>query len=198
MKLSKAIAPLFLSVGLLSGAHAGLVGVKTITVKNQLNDWLQVGEVIALDVSGIDRALASQGATATATNNYGAGSEAGKAIDGITTGLYSAHELYHSGSQLANNTLTIALSAAFELSSFEIYGVAAGCCRSRDRFTIDFLDIASTSLFSTLVDARSGDRRKIVDLPNTSVTSAIPEPGSLALVGIGLLGAGVLRRRRGH
>ncbi|HMO45145.1 MAG TPA: PEP-CTERM sorting domain-containing protein [Rubrivivax sp.] len=191
MNLKQVVATLFLTAGVSVSAQAGLVGVKTITVQNAIGQWLQVAEVAALDMSSTNVALASNGATATAPDTWDAASTPAKAIDGITAGSYSLGQIFHEGSPLTNDTLTITLASVEELLSIQIWG-RTDCCSERDIYNVSFLDATGGLLHAMRLDATGTSHTAFANLPNTA--QQVPEPASLALVGLGMLGLFATRR----
>ncbi len=180
-------------LGLSASAYAGLVGVKSIQISNTNNDWLQVAEVQAFNMSAIDVSLAAGGATASAPSSYSVTSQPGNAIDGNTSGDYHGVGIFHSGSTGAGQVLTITLASVEELASLGIWG-RTDCCSNRDIYNVSFFDAAGSSLFSAT--ALSADNLRHVAELALPDTRALPEPGSLALLGLGLASLAIMGRKR--
>jgi len=186
----------FVLFGVAPQAHAGLIEVETIEISSGIENWLQVAEVVALDMSGDDVALSSAGATADAPdswNNNGC-SIADRAIDGDTAGDWRDCQIYHEGNDFSQDTLTITLPSLTELMSIEIWG-RTDCCWERDIYSVVFKDAQGNELYSIAQLDATGSREGVpgyASLPNTKV----PEPGTLALLGAGLIGMGFARRRK--
>lgn len=183
-----------LLMGLTVTANAGLVGVKTIEVSNAINTWLQVAEVQAINMSAINVALASNGAVASAPDWYSSFSTPAKAIDGSTLGSYANGNIFHEGINNSHDTLTITLAEISELDLFQIWGRTDGCCSIRDVYDIVFKDASGAVLyFIDNLSASGSSHTASVELPNTQT---VPEPGSLALLGLALAGLGYVRSRK--
>jgi hypothetical protein len=196
------------------GASAAtLIGAKSIHITsasdaatgNSTGSWLQVGEVVALNVGGVNVAFFGNGGSAFAPDKYstdhlaGADDGAENAIDGVTpfaqpysypgSGLPG---IYHSAT--TDNTvsyLDVTFSAPSNLKSLSIFGRAdvPAVYVARDLYNVDIRDAGGNSIFTGQIDARNAD--------HVGTLAFVPEPASWALMigGFGMAGT-MLRRRR--
>ena len=175
-------------------AHAVTVnGADTITITDDVGFWLQIAEVIAIQSgTGIDVALASNGATAVAIGgcNQGGGACAAYAIDGIYPASYPFN--YHSLDQ-TGDSLQITLGTPANLASLTIYG-RGDCCQERDVYNVTIANSASQILYSgTGLDASSNGFVTVTfDVAATPLPAALP----LFATGLGAMGLFGWRRKR--
>ena len=175
-----------------TAAHATSTPVTSIRITNALPSWLQVSEVIATQTgTGTDVALASQGATASASSVYSPQSSADNAIDGAGPSNYP--NIYHSAGNDGSDWLLITLAGGFDLSNLTILG-RTDCCDSRDLYNYQLFN-GTTLVGSGTLDARNAAHAGSVDFAPGA--GAVPEPASWALMlgGFGLVG-GAMRSRR--
>lgn len=175
-----------------TNANAGLIDVKEIVITNSIPTYLQVSEVVATEAgTGNDLALASAGATASGNGDW-PGSSPNFAIDGVAPNSFP--NIFHSDSPSAAEFLSIVLANVSELDSLTLYG-RSDCCNSRDIFNVSIFNEAGGLLFSgTGFNATNTSAGVTIALPNTN--TGVPEPGTLAIMGLGLAGLIFSRKRK--
>ncbi len=171
---------------------ASVVGAVKVRVTSALPDWLQVGEVQAVEFgTGINVALAANGGTAAGSGNFSAASTPDKAIDGIAPASFA--NIYHSDSAGAGEFLDVFFAAPTTLSSLTIFG-RVDCCSTRDLFDVTIYNAAGDTLYTGRFD-----NTRLVGAGNTvtfDAAGAVPEPATWAMMigGFGLIGASLRRR----
>jgi hypothetical protein len=135
-----------------SNAAVTVTGAKKIRVTSAIPTWLQIAELQAVQaITGINVALASNGATAVGSGNYGPASTPDKTIDGIFPAEYP--DIYHSNGAGADEFLEITLAAPADLASLTLYGRAA--FPMRDFYAITIFNDVGATLFSGQLDNRA-------------------------------------------
>ncbi len=163
-----------------------VVGATKIVVTSAIPTWIQVAELQAFDLGNVDVALASNGATASASSVYLNGPAVpAYAIDGVTIADYP--NIFHSGSPNAGEYLEVDFAAPATLSGIKIFG-RAGCCQDRDLFNVSVYNAENVVLYSGTLDARYGA---------VGAVSFVPEASQwvMLIAGFGMVGATMRRRK---
>jgi hypothetical protein len=194
-------AAVALALGFGAAAQAAVVlGVKTIEVTSQdsSDTVLQVAELRAIeDITGINVAL---GGTATATQQYDAGTAPGNAIDDVfEKGTYARSYsdtpgLYHGTNTSA--VLTVTLASTADLASLELYGRTDGGFGVRDHYRVSLFGVSDNLLFTGTVSAANDQHAGVLQFAQSNTIGGVPEPVSWALMITGFGGVGGLLRTR--
>ena len=178
-----------LMIGAGSAQSTVLVGAETIHITSAYSggdSYTQIAELKAFDIHGVDMALASNGATASAPNtwqdfNGGVSTAAANAIDGSTDGNYLDGAIFHSGTAGASGYLDVTLATPTDLSRLSIFG-RTDCCTWRDIYSVTIYNSSNDLLYSGTLDATGPS--------NSALVSFVPEPTiwAMFLVGFGALG----------
>ena len=168
-----------------SPAHAVVITSAEIT--NALGEWVQVSE-LQLFAGAVNVAAAANGGTAAGTGNW-PGTVPGNAIDGNTGTAFP--NMWHSDGTGPGEKLTVTLSGAFDVTTISIFG-RSDCCSNRDLFNY--------ALFNgtTLVASGQLDARNARNFATASLSTAVPEPATWAMMVLGVGAIGFAMRRSRH
>jgi hypothetical protein len=153
-------------------------------------------------------------------SSLGAGGVASRAIDGNTSGIWGDGSITHTtgGSGTTNPFWIVDLGEEFLIDSVTIWNRTDSCCTTRlDDAIIELFDSAmvfvafyqGTGTFASpdftiggngftaqFVQVRLEGQGRILSLAEVQVFSEVPEPAALALLGLGLVGLGLSRRKK--
>ena len=169
-------------------AHAGFVADGTFELDNHLNGWTSSPSSAACrDVQPI-------GPLAGHSSNFSAhfGCEGGSATLSATLGTSPFGYNVDYWVLLSNIGVGSSFSANLDTVG---PGIPDGTIWTH--FTGTWLAANSGNLTFTLTAGSAGSDVFLDDVRVVAKTSTVPEPGTLALVGLALAGVGVLRRRKG-
>lgn len=147
---------------------------------------------------------------------------ANRAIDGNTSGIWSdgsvTHTTGNSGNGTPNPFWIVDLGEEFLIDSVSIWNRTDSCCTTRlDDAIIELFDssmglvgmynavgtfaspdfnIGGAGLNAQFVQVRLEGQGRILSLAEVQVFSEVPEPATLALLGLGLVGLGLSRRKK--
>jgi hypothetical protein len=177
-------------LGFASPADAVTVnGATQIDITSASLTYIQIAEVIATQAgTGTDVALAANGGTATALNQYCGTCGPGDAIDGVYPRSYYDTPGIYTSAGTANDYLDIFLANPTNLASLTIYG-REDCCQERDVFNVKILDSNSVVLYSGRIDTSAVDASGGGVTVNFDV-AATPLPATWTMMLIGLAGLG--------
>lgn len=124
--------------------RAGAPSIKKIVISSAEPTWLQVSEVVALDGTGNDQAIAGN---ATASGSaYGGGGDGNSpqwAIDGVAGSTYP--RIYHSATSSGNEALTVEFKTAVQLQSVSVFGRSDFA--ARDVYDVRIFDSNGAEVF---------------------------------------------------
>jgi hypothetical protein len=227
MKVSKIIAAVSVALASLS-AHAGVVVGGSTMLNDQglaqLESWLGQGDLLLTNVftkqagsTALDFHAAADGKGATfvlmrASEDYGS---TWKTVGGYDPKSWASNSRYNSSSDPTTFTgfifnLTDGIKKAqdngYQTLNYPYYGPAFG--GGFDLYAEYSLNVGSSNGYSyggvlnqSIVDGSSydGTNMKIGALEVFTVApSAVPEPGSIAILGLGLAGLVAARRKAGQ
>jgi hypothetical protein len=144
------------------------------------------------------------------------GGSASRAIDDNTSGLWSDRSVTHTATS-ENPFWIVDLGEEFLIDSVVIWNRTDSCCTTRlNNAIIELFDsamvlvggigigtlaspdatIGGGGLTGQFVRVRLEGQSKILSLAEVQVFSEVPEPAALALLGLGLVGLGLSRRKK--
>lgn len=183
-----------------SAQAASVSAVSTIRITTTQDTWLQISEIVALDMNGIDVALAPGASTSSSGVGYN-GLEI-NAVNGIAPGFCpslvnctpadpgpnAGEGLFHSSSTIGA-FFEVSLAAPTEISALSIFG-RTDCCSSRDIYDVQLIAVDGSIAFSATNQSADNVLHEAV------IFSPVPLPAAAWLFGSGLIGLAGLARRK--
>ena len=172
-------------------AHAGFVADGTFELGSHLNGWTSSPNPSTQTCFGVQPIGPSAGHSSNFSAHFGC--EGGSATLSATLGISPFGYNVDYWVLLSNIGVGSSFSANLDTVGPGILEIATGWTH----FTGTWLAANSGNLTFTLNAGIGTSDVFLDDVRVVAKTSTVPEPGTLALVGLALAGVGVLRRRKG-